>query len=70
MSVELQNSRLVRKRSSEFWGKKKKKHWEGRAYSLHYMGRVTEMNTRNLPGGKGWPEREADNFTAICEPSI
>jgi hypothetical protein len=30
--------------------------------------RLTEMSTRNLPGGKGRPAREADNLTAICEP--
>jgi hypothetical protein len=29
---------------------------------------VTEMSTRNLPGGEGLPARKADNFTAICEP--
>jgi hypothetical protein len=27
---------------------------------------LTEMSTRNLPGGKGRPAREADNLTAIC----
>jgi hypothetical protein len=31
---------------------------------------VTEMSTRNLPGGKGRPVRKADNFTAICEPTV
>jgi hypothetical protein len=25
------------------------------------------MGTRNLPGGKGWSARKADNLTAICE---
>jgi hypothetical protein len=29
---------------------------------------LTEMSTRNLPGGKGRPARKADNLTAICEP--
>jgi hypothetical protein len=28
---------------------------------------LTEMSTRNIPGGKGWPVRKADNLTAICE---
>jgi hypothetical protein len=27
---------------------------------------LTEMSTRNLHGGKGRPERKADNLTAIC----
>jgi hypothetical protein len=31
---------------------------------------LTEMSTRNLPEGKGRPERKADNLTAICEPII
>jgi hypothetical protein len=29
---------------------------------------LTEMSSRNLPGGKERPAREADIFTAICEP--
>jgi hypothetical protein len=28
---------------------------------------LTEMSTRDLPGGKGRPARKADNLTAICE---
>jgi hypothetical protein len=28
---------------------------------------LTEMSTRNLPGGKGRPARKADNLTAIYE---
>jgi hypothetical protein len=28
---------------------------------------LTEMNTRNLPGGERRPARKADNFTAIFE---
>jgi hypothetical protein len=31
---------------------------------------LTEMSTRNLPGGKKWPARRADNLTAICEPIV
>jgi hypothetical protein len=31
---------------------------------------LTEMSTRNLPGGKGRPAPEADNLTAICEPIV
>jgi hypothetical protein len=31
---------------------------------------LTEMSTRNLPGGKGQLAREADNLTAICEPTV
>jgi hypothetical protein len=30
----------------------------------------TKMSTRNLPGGKGWPMREANNLTATCEPIV
>jgi hypothetical protein len=31
---------------------------------------LTEMSARNLPEGKVWPGRKADNFTAICEPIL
>jgi hypothetical protein len=31
---------------------------------------LTEMSTRNLPGGKRRPAYEADNLTAICEPTV
>jgi hypothetical protein len=31
---------------------------------------LTEMSTRNLPGGKGRPVCKVDNFTAICEPIV
>jgi hypothetical protein len=31
---------------------------------------LTEMSTRNLPRGKGWPVHKADNLTAICEPTL
>jgi hypothetical protein len=31
---------------------------------------LTEMRARNLPGGKGWLTRKADNLTVICEPTV
>jgi hypothetical protein len=31
---------------------------------------LTEMSIRDLPGGKGRPERKADSLTAICEPIV
>jgi hypothetical protein len=31
---------------------------------------LTEMSTRNIPGGKGRPALKADNLTAIREPII
>jgi hypothetical protein len=31
---------------------------------------LTEMSTRNLPGGKGRPPRKTDKLTAICEPTV
>jgi hypothetical protein len=31
---------------------------------------LTEMNTRNLPGGKGRPVRKADSLTAICQSTV
>jgi hypothetical protein len=31
---------------------------------------LTEISTRNLPGGKGRPAPKTDNLTAICEPIV
>jgi hypothetical protein len=31
---------------------------------------LTEMSTRNLPGGKGLLAHGADNLTTICEPTV
>jgi hypothetical protein len=31
---------------------------------------LTEMSTRNIPGGEGRPARKADNLTAFCEPIV
>jgi hypothetical protein len=31
---------------------------------------ITEISTRNLPGGKGWPARKTDNLTTICGPTV
>jgi hypothetical protein len=31
---------------------------------------LTEMSTRNIPGGKSRSARKADNLKAICEPIV
>jgi hypothetical protein len=31
---------------------------------------LTEMSTRNLPGGKGRPARKTNNLTAICKQIV
>jgi hypothetical protein len=31
---------------------------------------LTELSTRNFPGGKGQPAREAGSLTAVCEPIV
>jgi hypothetical protein len=31
---------------------------------------LTEMSTRNRPGGKKRPARKTDNLAAICEPNV
>jgi hypothetical protein len=41
-----------------------------RTKALESTQPLTEMSTRNIPGGKGRPARKADNLTAICEPII
>jgi hypothetical protein len=37
------------------------------AMALGSTQSLTEINSRNLPGGKGQPVHKADNLTAICE---
>jgi hypothetical protein len=37
------------------------------AMSLGSTQSLTEMNIRNLPGGKGRASRKADKLTAVCE---
>jgi hypothetical protein len=31
---------------------------------------ITEMSTRDLPGGEGQQVCKADNLTTICEPTV
>jgi hypothetical protein len=31
---------------------------------------LTEISIGNLPEGKGWPARKADNLTAMCDPTV
>jgi hypothetical protein len=38
--------------------------------ALESIQPLTEMSTRNLPGGKGRPARKAGNLTTICEPIV
>jgi hypothetical protein len=38
--------------------------------ALGWTQPLTEMSSRNLPGGKGRSARKADNLTAICEPIV
>jgi hypothetical protein len=41
-----------------------------RTMALGLSQPLTEMSTRNLPGGKKRPARRADNLAAICEPNV
>jgi hypothetical protein len=41
-----------------------------RAMVLGSTQPLTEMSTRNLPGGKVRPTRKAYNLNAICEPTL
>jgi hypothetical protein len=38
-----------------------------RTTALQSTQPLTEMSTRDLPGGIGWPALKPDNRTAICE---
>jgi hypothetical protein len=31
---------------------------------------VTQMSTRDIPGGRGTPARKVDNLTAVSEPIV
>jgi hypothetical protein len=41
-----------------------------RSMALRSTQPLTQMSTRNLPGGKKRPARRADNLAAICEPNV
>jgi hypothetical protein len=41
-----------------------------RTMALELNQPLTGMSTRNLPGDKGRPAREADNLAAISEPIV
>jgi hypothetical protein len=41
-----------------------------RTLALKSIQLLTEMSTRNLPGGKWLPARRADSLTVICEPIV
>jgi hypothetical protein len=41
-----------------------------RIMALESTQPLTEMSTRNIPGGKKRQARRADNLAAICKPSV
>jgi hypothetical protein len=41
-----------------------------RTMALGWTQPLTEMSTRNVPGGKKRPARRADNLAAIYEPNV
>jgi hypothetical protein len=41
-----------------------------RTMTLRSTQPLTEMSTRNIPGGKGRPTYKADNLTAVWEPIV
>jgi hypothetical protein len=41
-----------------------------RTMALGYTQPLTEMSTRNLPGGKKRPAHRADKLAAIYEPNV
>jgi hypothetical protein len=45
-----------------------KKNLSSRTMALGSTQPLIELSTTNLPRGKWWPARKADNLTAICEP--
>jgi hypothetical protein len=41
-----------------------------RTMALWSTQRLTEMSTRNVPGGEKRPAHRADNLAAFCEPNV
>jgi hypothetical protein len=41
-----------------------------RSVALGSTQPLPEMNTRDLPEGKGQPAGKADNLAAICDPTV
>jgi hypothetical protein len=52
------------------WGCSAKGNPSSRTMALGSSQPLTDMSTRNLPGGKARPARKAVNLTAICEPIV
>jgi hypothetical protein len=44
--------------------------WPNPSSRTMALGSTQLLTEMSLPGGKGRPEREADNPTAICEPIV
>jgi hypothetical protein len=42
----------------------------GHTMALGLTQLLTQMSTRNFPGGKKWPAHRADNLAAIYEPNV
>jgi hypothetical protein len=42
----------------------------GSTMALGSTQTLTEMSTRNIPGGEYWSARRADNLAAICEAIV
>jgi hypothetical protein len=53
-----------------FLERKKKSNFKKRNILSTNGNVLTEMSTRNLPGGKRRPARRADNLAAICVPNV
>jgi hypothetical protein len=53
-------------RSSDFFNSNHSSH----TMALGSTHPLTEMSIRNIPGTKGQLVHKADNFTAICEPTV
>jgi hypothetical protein len=55
---------------SDVFGFYNRRNPSSRTMALGSTQPLTEMNTRNLLGGKEPPARKAHNLTAICEPTV
>jgi hypothetical protein len=52
------------------WNFQLTKSFQPQVWALRSTQPLTEMSTRNPPGGKGRPACKADNLPIICKPTV
>jgi hypothetical protein len=66
----MENRKVIGSIPDEVIGFFKRPKPSSRTMTLGSTQPLTEMSTRNLPRGKGWPARKADDLNAIYELTL